>query len=447
MTTRTGVLGVVVLLLILTLLWPCSATAAILTVTSCADIGPLSLRGRVAAASGGDTILLPACTITLASPVTIAVSLTLSGEGAARTAVSGGGVTQVLVVNDGTVVTISGVTIRDGMGGFGAGIFNSGTLTLLNSAVSQNRASGAVRNSGTLTLLNSTVSGNTSSLDYGGFFNFGTLTLLNSTVSGNTASGSAGGIYNVNVGTVTLLNTTVSGNTAGAGGGVYNNGGVVALKNTIVANNSAAMGGDCFGAVTSQGHNLDSDGSCSLAAFVGDLSGVDPKLGPLQDNGGPTPTQALLPGSPAIDAGDVVGCPPTDQRGIARPQDGDGTGSAACDIGAYEAAPPPSPLTISPASGLLVSTEGFDLVLTLNAPGRVVVGGQATFDGIDIGAALAPCLRPGTLLAGGQTFRCPGLTGALLPPGVHTFTLTLDFNTGPAATDTATWTIKPNTEP
>jgi hypothetical protein len=225
----------------------------------------------------------------------------------------------------------------------------------------------------------------------------------------------------------------------------------VSLKNTIVAHNTAPTAADCSGAVSSQGHNLDSDGSCALGGS-GDLSGVDPKLGPLQDNGGPTRTQALLPGSPAIDAGDALGCPPTDQRGTARPQDGDGSGPAVCDVGAYELVfvpppPPPNPLTISPASGVLVTTQDFDLVLTISAPGRLIAGGQAIFDGADVTLALLQCIRPGTLLAGGLTFRCPGLHGGLFTPGTHTFSLTVSFNTGPAASDTATWEVATNTEP
>ena len=88
-----------------------------------------------------------------------------------------------------------------------------------------------------------------------------------------------------------------------------------------------------FGNITSLGHNLDSDGSCELSG-TGDLSSTDPLLGPLQDNGGPTFTHALLPGSPAIDAADDTAAPATDQRGIRRPQ------GRAGDIGAYEFKPP-----------------------------------------------------------------------------------------------------------
>jgi len=115
------------------------------------------------------------------------------------------------------------------------------------------------------------------------------------------------------------------------------------LRNTIVANSIA--GGDCSGdgAITSEGYNLDSDGTCGFTG-EGDLSNTDPLLGPLQDNGGPTLTHALLAGSPAIDGGNPAGCTDplgnpltTDQRGELRPADGDCDGIPICDTGAYEA--------------------------------------------------------------------------------------------------------------
>ena len=132
--------------------------------------------------------------------------------------------------------------------------------------------------------------------------------------------------------------------------------------------NSAA---DCTASpgITSLGDNLDSDGACELSG-LGDISKVDPKLGPLADNGGVVPTvvphthtHALLAGSPAIDAGDNSGCPVTDQRSIQRPLDGNGDGTAVCDIGAFEAdavtlTPEPMPEATHVPPGGLPRTGG-----------------------------------------------------------------------------------------
>ena len=158
------------------------------------------------------------------------------------------------------------------------------------------------------------------------------LALINTTVSGNTA-GEGGGIHSIRP--LTLANSTITMNEAVRGGGVYSVDGVVDLVNTVIAGNTASNGPDCSGELTSLGHNLVGNAiGCDFGAASGDQVGfqfgIDPKLSPLQDNGGPTFTHALLDGSPAIDAGDNASCPSTDQRSVARPQ------GAACDIGAYE---------------------------------------------------------------------------------------------------------------
>jgi hypothetical protein len=110
----------------------------------------------------------------------------------------------------------------------------------------------------------------------------------------------------------------------------------VRARNVIFA---AANGGNCQGAIQSLGNNIETGDSCSLTG-PNDRPNTAPRLGPLQNNGGPTDTHALLPGSPAIDAGASAACPATDQRGVARPLDGNGDGTTACDVGAFELVDP-----------------------------------------------------------------------------------------------------------
>ena len=152
--------------------------------------------------------------------------------------------------------------------------------------------------------------------------------------------------------TLTIVNSTIAGNSASKRGGGINVGqgyppfiiGIpfaqhVLLQNTIVSGNVDAAGNsaDCssIGLVVfrSQGHNLASDRTCPFT-LPSDLPNTNPRLGPLADNGGPTDTLALLPGSPAINAGGSVGCPATDQRGVPRPP-------GHCDIGAFQLVPTP----------------------------------------------------------------------------------------------------------
>ena len=179
---------------------------------------------------------------------------------------------------------------------------------------------------GTLTVSSSTFAGNRAGYYGGGIENSGTLTVSNSTFAGNNAH-DGGGIDNRR--TATVSNSTFADNSASwlGGGGIYN-AKTMTLRNTIVA--KSAAGGNCAGTITDGGGNLSyPDATCP--GIYG-----DPLLGPLQDNGGPTQTMALLSGSAAIDAANDAICaaPPVnnlDQRGITRPY------GPHCDIGAYEA--------------------------------------------------------------------------------------------------------------
>jgi hypothetical protein len=215
---------------------------------------------------------------------------------------------------------------------FGGAIAGGGTLTLRRCLVANNQAlqSGGIEWSGPLTVDRCTITGNRSTGNPGGggglFCYGGTVTITNSTLTGNTdTSGVAGGLGVTGAAQTNLINDTIAGN---QGGGLVFLEGPATFANTIVAGNP---GGDCnFSNVPhTTDHSLDSDNSCGFTD-AGSLPGVNPMLGPLANNGGPTDTQALLAGSPAIDAGDNATCQPTDQRGVTRPQ------GPACDIGAYE---------------------------------------------------------------------------------------------------------------
>ena len=246
---------------------------------------------------------------------------TISGN----TATLGGGImNQVALIL--TNSTVSGNTAQES----GGGIWSNRSATLTNSTISNNTSNsnggGIMVRGGTLNLISSTIAGNTARLGGGIFNDRQTVTLTNSTVSGNTGLFGVGGIYNDGGGTLHVANSTISAN---VGLGLLSDGNVE-FVNTIIAN--SPLGPDCGGGFTSLGHNLDSDGTCNLTDPT-DLPNTDPLLGPLQDNGGPTLTHALLPGSPAIDAGDDDAAPTTDQRGVPRPQ------GETSDIGAYEVAP------------------------------------------------------------------------------------------------------------
>src|SRR3989442_10007543 len=308
--------------------------------------GTCTLRAAIQEANanaGLDTIMVPGGTylLTIAGQgedgaatgdLDIKDDLTITGAGADSTILDGNGIDRVFdIFSAASRVVISSLTIRNGnpgSGSYGGGLYNSSTLTLNRVIVTGNTAAvngGGIENDNDITLTDCVVSGN-SAVTFGGGLdtaltarltnvtvsgnmsgaaagigNDAELTLSNVTVNGNTAMFTGGGVQN-NV-TATLTNVTIAGNGAqsGGGGGFYNLGDAT-LRYVIVTNSPA--GDNCAGSgtLTSQGHNLDSGNSCGFAG-PGDLVAIDPQLGSLQDNGGPTPTQALSPGSPAIEAG------------------------------------------------------------------------------------------------------------------------------------------------
>ena len=131
-----------------------------------------------------------------------------------------------------------------------------------------------------------------------------------------------------------IANSTFVSNIADSGGALYRAGGVVEVFNSILTD--SPFDENCGGWILDESHNIDSGDSCGFDPANGSMINTNPLVGPLQNYGGATPTHALLEGSPAIDTADTVYCLSTDQRGVPRPQDGDGDGTAFCDIGSFE---------------------------------------------------------------------------------------------------------------
>ncbi len=354
------------------------------------------------------------------------------------------------ILNDGGTLFLESSTVEDNTegGGLVNGYWDpeSSTATISNSTIRNNRVDGrggGIENAGTVTISGSTVSENTANFG-GGVWNWHILQLSNSTVSGNSALVDGGGIvfaapFTEDVPVLNLSNTTITGNIAdsdhdgtGDGGGIMIEEndldfppvhGIIRLDNTLVAANIDRGGQlpDCQGPITSRGYNLigNATGCTITGTTTGNVLNADPKLGPLAHNRGPTMTHALLSGSPAIDAGNLAApgsggsaCRATDQRSVARPQDGNGDGRARCDIGAYERIEVPGTATMT-----VGATE-----CSIDDYGASTVSGVITIQVTGAPVFLTALTTDLQGATGERTSFTPNLMGRWLPVGTTTIT-------------------------
>ncbi|MGH7266112.1 MAG: choice-of-anchor Q domain-containing protein [Candidatus Rokuibacteriota bacterium] len=399
------------------------------------------ITGNTAADDGGGIYNLGTLTVTGS-----VISNNFAGD-------DGGGIRSF---NAGAVAVLDGSrVVGNSCGDSGGGVDNdSGTMTIRESTIADNLAAdngGGIESRsneapGVLVVERSTVSGN--GADSGGGVrqtsDTTNTTFVNTAIAHNAADNGGGGI-SMSTGTLTLVNTTIARNADTSGlvdgaGGIATSGGTLNVRNTIIAQNvvgpgTPAANADVFGVLSE-----------NQSSFIGTVDG-NPRLGPLQDNGGPTFTMAPFPGSPLIDTGNNALATAqgltTDQRGagFARLVDGDGNGTATVDRGAVEVAAATGPANVAILFlSHLAPTPGDTVVLgiLIRAPGRTIVGGAALFDDFVINEPLVSCpLLAGTLITGEQTFTC-SFPAFLLPPGVHIFSLFLDLDDGTTLSDTAT---------
>lgn len=333
------------------------------------------------------------------------------------------------ILNGGSLTVIKS-SFLDNIAGSGGGIENQGSLAVINSTFSGNESDeggGGIDDAteatvniesssffsntskgglggggisipeGTVTITGSVFANNSSYQGGGGLANYGTVTLTNSTFSGNNSTTSGGGIFNAGL-RLTVTNSTFFGNSSGIYQTSFSSS---SFKSTIFAASTVAA--NCSDAIVDAGYNISDDNSCGFAktGSANNGDGVNPLLSPdgLHNNGGPTETIALSPGSPAIDVIPLANCgdqasPPnpiiTDQRLFPRPD----AGEAKCDIGAYEVQD--TSLThFSPFSGSLRIDPDAG-VFYLN--GRFELSTSATFD---------PTTQPVAFSVGSYAVRLP----------------------------------------
>lgn len=332
--------------------------------------------------TSGDVIefdgVLSGSTISLGgTPLDVTVTsgdyLTIDGDidddGSPDITISGGNASRVMNIYSTYIATLEGLTISNGSSsGNSGGIDVTGSTVIINDSVFTNNTADSfggvlyIRDTSNVTIQgttfssnsagryggaidsyvssvsidDSTFSNNSSGRDGGAIDVYGSyLTITNSTFSENSAD--YGGAFSIlNYGSLTLTNSTISGNTAASfGNSVYmGNPSTLTIENSIIANSSGAY--NCSRApntyLYAYSDSIIEDNNCNLPGDIDPARDVDPKLGELADNGGPTQTHLIASDSPAIDTADFSSCPSDDQRGETRNADLDST----CDVGAVE---------------------------------------------------------------------------------------------------------------
>jgi hypothetical protein len=403
------------------------ALPATFTVTNLSDHDPGSLRAQIGQANNGDTVNFQSGltgTITLTSgELQVRHNITVAGPGATVITVSGNNASRVF--HDIATATLNGLTVTGGRLADGAGIMvDAGASLTVNGCVisgnvanSANSFGGGIMNAGALVVNNSTVSGN-NAVYGGGILQQGngstTMTLTNVTVAGNTG-GYGAGIYNH--GALTLTSSTISGNNCNSnGGGLAHDGSggtfPATLRNTIVAGNTHGSVRDdvyvFYPALQVGGsYNLIGDGTGQTGLVNGSnhnlvgssASPIDPRLGPLANNGAPTLTMLLQFGSPALGAGDPTLAGNTDQRGVTR--------GTPVSIRGYQGLS--TSLLMSGSAGTSVYGQSVTFTATVTSGGSPASGsvtfseGSSTLGTVNLDGSGHAAYTTGTLGAGSHT--------------------------------------------
>jgi hypothetical protein len=362
----------------------------------------------------------------------IQTPITIAGPGTALLTIAGAGLSVLNVVSFPYNVSLSGMTLTraygvyifagyfvsvtmDGLvisnggkgdsGGGGIQILGTPTVTVRNSTISGNVAGdlpttrpvgggGIYTKGGTLIVENCTISGNSTSTVGGGICLYIAdalnVTVRNTTISGNTAGTSGGGIMFGNpppqipapvrflVQNCTIANNRTNGAASGQGGGGIGSlvaAGITSIESTIVANNTNANAPDALGSIAASFSLIRNQTGATVSGSNNLPAGTDPRLGPLQNNGGTTQTIALLPGSPAINAGSNPASLTTDQRGAGYTR----VFESAADIGAFEAQQTTVPSVVVNAGQANLVQRSMVTSLTVTFSGVVTFTGQAAF--------------------------------------------------------------------